>query len=91
MSFDLDQIVNEELEYVRAEFAAQDDCAAKTHIDLSLAPDFRGANLEIQSFRGNEWLLSGPAETGKTWATLWLLDSLLRETPFAKATLLRKL
>ena len=91
MSFDLDQIVNEELEYVRAEFAAQDDCAAKTHIDLSLAPDFRGANLEIQSFRGNEWLLSGPAETGKTWATLWLLDSLLRETSFAKATLLRKL
>jgi hypothetical protein len=28
--------------------------------------------------------------TGKTWATLWLLDSLLRETPKAQAGLLRK-
>lgn len=53
-------------------------------------PEFRGANLEIQSYRGPEFILAGPAETGKTWATLWLLDSLLRETPGAKAGLLRK-
>ncbi len=54
-------------------------------------PTFRGDNLAVQSYRGNEWILSGPAETGKTWATLWVLDSLLRETPKAKASLVRKL
>lgn len=54
-------------------------------------PVFRGANLEVQSYRGPEWILSGPSETGKTWATLWLLDSLLRETPKAQAILARKL
>lgn len=54
------------------------------------SPRFRGANLEIQSYRGREFILAGPSETGKTWATLWLLDSLLRSTPGAKATLLRK-
>lgn len=53
-------------------------------------PKFRGANLEIQSYRGSEFILSGPAETGKTWATLWLLDSLLRATPKGKANLIRK-
>lgn len=54
------------------------------------APRFRGANLDIQSYRGREFILAGPSETGKTFATLWLLDSLLRETPGAKATLARK-
>lgn len=53
-------------------------------------PKFRGDNLAIQSFRGPEWILSGPSETGKTFACLWLLDSLLRSTPYAKATLARK-
>ena len=54
-------------------------------------PTFRGASLEIQSYTGREWILAGPSETSKTWATLWRLDSLLRETPKAKATLARKL
>lgn len=35
-------------------------------------------------------MLAGPAETGKTWATLWLLDSLLASTPGAQAGLIRK-
>jgi len=51
---------------------------------------FRGAALEVQSYRGLEWILSGPSETGKTVAALWLLDSLLRTTPLAQAALLRK-
>lgn len=55
------------------------------------APKFRGANLEIQSYTNLEWMLSGPAETGKTWAALWRLDSLLRSTPRVKATLARKI
>jgi PBSX family phage terminase large subunit len=54
------------------------------------APRFRGDNLAIQSYQGREWILAGPSETGKTWTTLWLLDSLLRSTSGAKATLLRK-
>jgi hypothetical protein len=55
------------------------------------APTFRGANLEVQSYRAPEFMLAGPSETGKTWATLWLLDLLLRETPNAQAGLLRKI
>lgn len=54
-------------------------------------PTFRGDNLAIQSYRGAEWILSGPSETGKTWAALWLLDSLLRNTSRAQAILARKL
>lgn len=53
-------------------------------------PKFRGANLQIQSYKGREFILAGPSETGKTFATLWLLDSLLRSNPGAKATLARK-
>lgn len=55
------------------------------------APRFRGDNLAIQSFKGREFILCGPSETGKTWSTLWLLDSLLRANAGAKATLVRKL
>lgn len=54
-------------------------------------PTFRGANLAVQSYRGPEFMLAGPSETGKTWATLWLLDSLLRETKMAQGGLLRKI
>ena len=57
----------------------------------SSPPKFRGDNLAVQSYRGAEWILSGPSETGKTWATLWLLDSLLRATPRSQAILARKL
>lgn len=53
-------------------------------------PTFRGAGLEVQSYRGSEFILAGPSETGKTWATLWLFDSLLKETPNAQAGLVRK-
>jgi hypothetical protein len=54
-------------------------------------PTFRGSNLEIQSYRGREFILAGPAETGKTYAAIWLIDTLLRETPRAQAVLARKL
>lgn len=71
------------LEAIHAEMARRGLFVGET-------PAFRGAGLEIQSYRGPEFILAGPSETGKTWATLWLLDSLLRETPKAKAGLLRK-
>ena len=53
-------------------------------------PAFRGAALEAQAITAPEWMLAGPSETGKTWAALWRLDSLLRATPGAKAALVRK-
>lgn len=45
------------------------------------APSFRGAAEAAQHERAPAWLLSGPAETGKTFAGLWLLDSLARAYP----------
>lgn len=66
------------------------ELARRGLIQFGGTPTFRGANLAIQSCRLLEFMLAGPAETGKTWATLWLLDSLLRETPKANAGLLRK-
>lgn len=53
-------------------------------------PTFRGAALEAQSETSQEWILAGPAETGKTFAALWRLDSLLRATPRARAAIIRK-
>lgn len=53
-------------------------------------PKFRGAGLTIQTYTGPEWVLAGPAETGKTFAALWRLDEILRTNPRAKATLARK-
>jgi hypothetical protein len=54
------------------------------------SPAFRGSALAIQEYRGLEFMLAGPSETGKTWAALWLLDSLLKSTPKAQAGLVRK-
>lgn len=53
-------------------------------------PTFRRDNLRAQAIADREWMLSGPSETGKTWATLWRLDTLLRMTPGAQAALVRK-
>lgn len=54
------------------------------------APNFRGANAKAQRIVDRAWVLAGPSETGKTWATLWRLDALLRSTPRAQAALVRK-
>ena len=53
-------------------------------------PTFRGAAQTAQAITAHEWMLAGPAETGKTWAALWRLDALLRSTPRAQAALVRK-
>lgn len=60
--------------------------APKPHSSL----EFRGGNLEAQSRTDHEWLLSGPAETGKTVAGLWRLYSLCASTPKAHAAIIRK-
>lgn len=55
-------------------------------------PKFRGNAAFIQSIREScEFLLSGPYETGKTFAALWLLDTLLREFANSRAAILRKI
>lgn len=58
---------------------------------LSAIPRFRGANSEAQATVAHEWILAGPAETGKTWAALWRLDTEMRRTPGAQAILTRKI
>lgn len=55
-----------------------------------VAPTFRGAAALAQSATQHEWILAGPAETGKTFATMWRLDTLLKTQPHSKYTLVRK-
>ena len=58
-------------------------------------PNFRGAARALQAMRGAdnstlEVMLSGPSETGKTFAALWYLDCFMRTYPKAQATIIRK-
>lgn len=81
-------LLHEYLPIAAATLKAQRDRAA---IAASVnAPTFRGAALEVQTATDHELLLSGPAETGKTYAGLYRLDTLLRETPGATAVIARK-
>ena len=53
-------------------------------------PTFRGANLEAQAITASEWILAGPADTGKTYSECWRLDTLARETPRGLFAIVRK-
>lgn len=53
-------------------------------------PTFRGAALEAQSIAAPEWVIAGPSETGKTFAMLYAVHTLLSTYPKARGTLLRK-
>lgn len=55
-----------------------------------VVPTFRGAALEAQAITAHEWMLAGPAETGKTFSGLYRLDSELRATPGATAVIVRR-
>lgn len=52
---------------------------------------FRGGAAEAQKITAPAWMLAGPAETGKTWGTLWRLDSEARKWPKSQWLLIRKL
>lgn len=54
------------------------------------AMTFRGAALRAQSITSSSWMIAGPAETGKTFAALWRLDTLLRTTPRSSYAIVRK-
>lgn len=53
--------------------------------------EFRGDNALAQTIDDREFILSGPSETGKTWATLSRLDRVLATNPGAQGALIRKL
>lgn len=53
-------------------------------------PTFRGDNLRAQTITDRAWVLSGPFDTGKTWAALWRLDSEARANPKGQYALVRK-
>jgi hypothetical protein len=57
-----------------------------THKPLS----FRGAAAEAQEITNPEWIISGPAETGKTFASMYRLHTLLQQYPKARAVIVRK-
>lgn len=55
------------------------------------APTFRGAALALQSSQAHhEVCIAGPSETGKSFAALWYLDTLLRTYPKSQAVIVRK-
>lgn len=58
--------------------------------DVQDAPVFRGDNLRAQTIVDPAWLLSGPFETGKTWAALWRLDQEARQNKGGQYAIVRK-
>jgi phage terminase large subunit len=56
----------------------------------ALVPTFRGANALAQTITDHEWIISGPADTGKTFGETWRLDSMARETPKGLFAIVRK-
>lgn len=53
-------------------------------------PVFRGAVAELHRATDHEIMVAGPAETGKTFGTLWHLDTVLRRSPRAQGAMVRK-
>jgi len=54
------------------------------------APTFRGAADQAQSTTSREWIISGPYETGKTWAALYRLDTEARANAGGQYAIVRK-
>lgn len=74
----------EQIPFLAAAAALQSARAA------TVTPEFRGAALEAQETTSHEWVLAGPAETGKTFAGLWRVDSELRRVPRSRWVIVRK-
>jgi phage terminase large subunit len=51
--------------------------------------EFRGAAQELQSLDVPEWIISGPSETGKTFAVLWRIHQICMKQP-AQGAIVRK-
>lgn len=85
---------------IQAQIDAQSEAAKRearrrtaTRVESVPQPEFRGAALDLQDVPGRffEVIISGPAETGKTFACCWLLDTLLRRYPGSQGVLARKI
>lgn len=57
---------------------------------IDLAPEFRGAALALQSRDDHEVIISGPADTGKTFAALYKLNRLASTYQGAQFVIMRK-
>ena len=80
----LASLTPEQIPYVVAAAKLQGERAA------TATPTFRGAALAAQATRRHEWMLAGPAETGKTYGGLWRVDSELRRVHGSRWVLVRK-
>lgn len=56
----------------------------------AVKPTFRGSALILQSTQAFETIIQGPAETGKTFAALWRVDTFLRTYPNTVGIIVRK-
>lgn len=56
-----------------------------------LGPILRGAALDLWKFKGPEVVISGPAETGKTYGALFKLDALLWKYKNSSAVMVRRI
>lgn len=90
MSLALERVPDEALVLLWEKRRRERTKAAALRAAAVAVPTFRGGNLRAQTESAHEWLLAGPADTGKTWATLWRLDTLLRATPRARGALVRR-
>jgi len=64
---------------------------ARAQLHALAAIRFRGAAFAAQSITDPAWLLSGPAETGKTFSGLYRLDTEVRRWPKSQWVLARKI
>jgi hypothetical protein len=67
-----------------------EDRAPTTAATSDRTPTFRGDNGRAQSITDRAWIISGPFDTGKSWAALWRLDSEARANPKGQYALVRK-
>lgn len=83
----------------RAKYDAQIEAARREQVrrqaiavSTVVPPTFRGAALELQTILGKhfEVIIKGPAETGKTFAACYFIDTVLRSFPNIQAVLARK-
>lgn len=54
------------------------------------APEFRNSAAKLQDIEDFEVIIQGPAETGKTFAGLWRVDTFLRKYPSSVGIVVRK-
>lgn len=65
--------------------------ARQLESQAAYVPRFRGNAAIAQTITAPAWMIAGPAETGKTWAALWRLDSEARLWEKSQWLLIRKL